>query len=61
MFSRVVQTKMPSFPGAKSTEGRLDDYSQVDGNQLSITFSSDQRSCAITESSLIAVKSLDAV
>lgn len=37
----------------------LEDYSQVDGNRLSITFGSDQRSCAIIESSFIAVKSLD--
>lgn len=39
----------------------LDDYSQVDGNRLSITFGSDQRSCAIMESSFITVKSLDGV
>lgn len=37
----------------------LEDYSQADGNRLSITFGSDQRSCAIIESSFIAVKSLD--
>lgn len=39
----------------------LEDYSQVDGNRLSITFGGDQRSCAITEPSFIAVKSLDVV
>lgn len=39
----------------------LDNYSQVDGNRLSITFGSDQRSCAIMESSFITMKSLDGV